>query len=177
MKQTMLKAILVILLVPSVIMFVRFYMLGKMSKTGKAPGLVSGRLSACSEKPNCVNSENADDDTHSISPLRYPASMSKEPLPLIKGIIQEIGGEMTGEEREYISATFTSAIFGFVDDVECRHDSANHTIHLRSASRVGHSDLGVNRKRAALISRLFNEQVNTADYELSPLNRKPSGSS
>jgi len=176
MKKKMLKAIFIILVVISLIMLVRFYMLGNMSKTGKAPGLVAGRLSACPDKPNCVSSEISGDPSHYTSPLRYPASMSEETMALIKGIIQEVGGEITSEEGAYISATFTSAFLGFVDDVECRNDRVNHTMHLRSASRVGHSDFGVNRKRAALISSLFNKRANTSNQEVPPTNTKPSSS-
>ena len=98
-------------------------------------------------------------------------------MDLMKGVIQEVGGEITAEAGAYMSATFTSALFGFVDDVEWRNDSANHTIHLRSASRVGHSDFGVNRKRVALISSLFNERVNTANQGVFPMNTKPSSNS
>ena len=94
----MVKTILIILAVISIIILVRLYMLGHTSKTGKAPGLVSGRLSACSDTPNCVSSEIADDHSHYISPLRYPASMSEEPMELIKGVIQEVGGDITAEE-------------------------------------------------------------------------------
>ncbi len=176
MKKKMVKTILIILVVISLIILVRFYMLGNMSKTGKAPGLLSGRLSACSDTPNCVGSEFADDHSHYISPLRYPASMSEETLDLIKGVIQEVGGEITAEEGAYISATFTSSLFGFVDDVECRIDRANHTIHLRSASRVGHSDFGVNRKRVALISSLFNKRAHKANQGAFPMNTRPSSS-
>ncbi len=173
----MVKTILILLVVIPLIILVRYYMLGNMSKTGKAPGLVSGRLSACSDKPNCVGSEFADDQSHYISPLRYPASQSEETMDLMKGVIQEVGGEITAEEGAYMSATFTSVLFGFVDDVEWRNDSANHTIHLRSASRVGHSDFGVNRKRVALIASLFNKRVNTANQGVFPLNTKPSSNS
>ena len=76
MQNKMVKTILIIFVVISLIILVRFYMLGNMSKTGKAPGLVAGRLSACSDKPNCVSSEISDDPSHYISPLRYSASMS-----------------------------------------------------------------------------------------------------
>jgi uncharacterized protein (DUF1499 family) len=176
MKKKMVKTILIIFVVISLIILVRFYMLGNMSRTGKAPGLVAGRLSACSDKPNCVSSENSDDPSHYISPLRYSASMSDETMDLIKGVIQEVGGEITAEEGAYISATFTSAFFGFVDDVECRNDKANHTVHLRSAARVGHSDFGANRKRVALISSLFNKRANKVKQGVFPTNTKPSNS-
>ena len=85
MKKKMVKTILIIFVVISLIILVRFYMLGNMARTGKAPGLVAGRLSACSDKPNCVSSENSDDPSHYISPLRYSASMSDETMDLIKG--------------------------------------------------------------------------------------------
>ena len=163
MTKKMLKAIFIILVVVSLIGLIGCYMLGNNSKTGKAPGLVAERLSACPDTPNCVSSEFPDDPSHYISPLRYPTSLSEEAMDLIKRVIQEVGGEITAEEGAYISATFTSAFFGFVDDVEARNDRANHTIHFRSASRVGHSDFGANRKRVALISSLFNKKANTSN--------------
>jgi uncharacterized protein (DUF1499 family) len=106
-----------------------------------------------------VSSKSAEDDLHAISPLPYPASMAGETLTMIKGIILEIGGEVKAEEQAYISATFRSTLFRFYDNVECRLDRDNHTIHLRSASRIGHSDFGANRKRVALISSLFHEKL------------------
>jgi uncharacterized protein (DUF1499 family) len=163
MKQEMVKTIIIILVVIASIGLVGCYMLGNTSKTGKAPGLAAGRLSPCPDKPNCVSSEFPEDSSHYIPPLHYPASMSEDAMELIKEVIQGAGGTITAEERAYLSATFTSAFFGFVDDVECRNDRANHTMHLRSASRVGHSDFGANRKRVALISSLFNKRVNTAN--------------
>ncbi len=170
------KTILIILGVISLIILVGFYMLENMSKAGKAPGLVAGRLADCPDKPNCVSSESAHDPSHYIAPLHYPASMTEEPMDLIEEALKEIGGEITAEEGAYIAATFTSALFGFVDDVECRNDRAKHAIHLRSASRVGHSDFGVNRRRVALISSLFLKRANRANQEMSPTITKPPSS-
>ena len=86
----------------------------------------------------------------------------------IQHIIQEMGGEMTVDEGAYSAAVFTSPLFGFVDDVEWRNDTVNSTIHLRSASRVGHSDFGANRKRVVLISSLFHQRVNMAAQDMAP---------
>jgi hypothetical protein len=99
--------------------------------------------------------------------------MSEEIMDLIKRVIQEVGGEIMAEEGAYISATFTSPLLGFVDDVECRNDKANHTMHLRSVSRVGYSDFGANRKRVAVILNLFHKRVNTAHQEQFPTNTRP----
>lgn len=55
----------------------------------------------------------------------------------------------------YIHAEFTSALFRFVDDVEFLVDDRASVIHVRSASRIGHSDLGVNRRRIETIRTLW----------------------
>jgi uncharacterized protein (DUF1499 family) len=55
----------------------------------------------------------------------------------------------------YIHCEFTSALFRFVDDVEFHFDDTTKTIHLRSASRTGYSDLGLNRRRIEHIREKF----------------------
>ena len=77
-------------------------------------------------------------------------------------IIEELGGEVAVSNDEYIAATFSSALFGFVDDVEYRLEPSQKRIQLRSASRVGHSDMGVNRKRAEAITRSFQQKQGDA---------------
>ena len=66
-----------------------------------------------------------------------------------------MGGSIQAEKTDYLAATFTSSIFRFVDDLEIRIDTGQEMIHLRSASRVGHSDGGVNRKRVELLKNSF----------------------
>lgn len=65
----------------------------------------------------------------------------------VKLVIQDMGGEILEEKDGYFWATFTSLVFRFFDDVELRIDKENHVIHMRSASRVGYSDMGVNRRK------------------------------
>jgi uncharacterized protein (DUF1499 family) len=55
-------------------------------------------------------------------------------------------------DDNYLHAEFTSALFRFVDDVEFFLDREQRVIHFRSASRVGKSDLGVNRQRMQVIA-------------------------
>ncbi len=169
--------IIFISLVIFLLILVGFFVLGNMSKTGMPPGLIAGRLSACSDKPNCVVSEIADDDSHYISPLHYPAAMTEETRDLIKQVIQEVGGEITKEEGTYIAAAFRSTFFGFIDDLECRNNRVNHTIHLRSGARVGHSDFGANRRRVTLISSLFHQRVKKATQETPSAKTRPSSHS
>ncbi|MBW2693377.1 MAG: DUF1499 domain-containing protein, partial [Deltaproteobacteria bacterium] len=119
----------------------------------------SGTLAPCPDKPNCVSSEAGEDADHQIAPLNYSGTDTGEAWSEIQQVIKELGGDVTVVEDEYIAATFASSIFRFVDDVECRLDAPQNRIHIRSASRVGHSDLGVNRKRTEAITRSFGEDV------------------
>lgn len=118
---------------------VAFFILGKKSANGSALGLVDGRLAACSGKPNCVNSEDGTADKFKTAPL------SVNDLASVKAAIETLGGEITSSQDGYLSAEFTSGIFKFVDDVEARLDGDK--VQIRSASRVGYSDRGVNKTR------------------------------
>ena len=154
------KIILATIAILTVAVLVRFAMLGQNSESGEAPGLASGTLTPCPDKPNCVCSEFTDDTTHYIAPLDYSGTAPEKAWAGILQVIEESGGEVSATEDEYIAALFPVSWFGFVDDVECRLDTSQKTIHIRSASRVGHSDLGVNKKRAETITRLFNQKMN-----------------
>lgn len=139
---------------------VRFAILGYNSKSGEPPGLVSSALAPCPDKPNCVCSEFTEDPTHYIEPIDYSGTASEKAWANISQVIKESGGEVSMANDNYIAATFSVSLFGFVDDVECRLDTSQKTIHIRSASRVGHSDLGVNKKRVSMMTRLFKQKMN-----------------
>ena len=107
-------------------------------------GINNGRLAACPESPNCVSSFESD-ETHGIAPLAAD-------LPQIEQVlIGTSGANIVRMEQNYLYAEFTSRIMGFVDDVEFLFDPASGLTHVRSASRLGHSDLGANRKRVEAI--------------------------
>ncbi len=124
-----------------------FFYQGYVSKTGSAPGLVDGKLSKCPDKPNCVCTEYADDSEHFAEPIRGLGQTAEE----IANAVRATGGTVVDQtmdgENVYTSARYTSSIFRFVDDVEFRTDVSAGVLHVRSASRVGHSDLGANAKR------------------------------
>jgi uncharacterized protein (DUF1499 family) len=67
-----------------------------------------------------------------------------------------MGGSINVEKADYLAATFTSSIFRFVDDLEIRVDTDKNQVQLRSASRVGRGDGGVNRKRIERLKRIYN---------------------
>ena len=151
--------IVVVLMLAVVVMFVG---LGVKSRSGTAPGLVAGRLAPCPTSPNCVCSEDKQDSAHYIEPLSWNGH---EPsMPLIKTVIEKAGGRVQRESNDYLAATFSSTLFGFVDDVELRVDPQQKVIQLRSASRVGHGDLGANRKRVVQLKQLLSEKLNATPH-------------
>ena len=117
-------------------------------------GVTGGRLAACPDSPNCVSSQSAD-PRHAIDPLRYEGTAEKARELLIEAVSGMKRARIVVAEDRYIHAEFTSAFFRFVDDVEFLLDDGTRTIHVRSASRVGYSDLGVNRRRVEEIRSRF----------------------
>jgi uncharacterized protein (DUF1499 family) len=120
---------------------------------GKRPnnlGISNGKLASCPNSPNCVSSQSAD-TVHKIAPLTFTSS-PEEALANLKEIIQSLPRtKIITESADYLYAEFKSALLGFVDDVEFYLDRNANAIQVRSASRLGQSDLGVNRQRIETI--------------------------
>lgn len=106
-------------------------------------GMLNGKLHACPDKPNCLCSEYSDNN------YIEPVVINKRDLhiPELEKIIRDMGGSPHTVEEHYLRATFATPLMRFVDDFELRLDIENGLLHLRSASRVGHSDFGKNRQR------------------------------
>jgi len=153
------KILLAVIAILAAAVLVRFAMLGHGSKTGQAPGLISGALTPCPDKPNCVCSEFGEAAAHKIAPLDYAGASPEKAWGDVLQIIEETGGEVVVANDAYIAATFSSSLFGFVDDLECRLEPSQKRIQIRSASRVGHSDLGVNKERVEAMARLFDQRM------------------
>jgi uncharacterized protein (DUF1499 family) len=114
----------------------------------------SGRLTPCPASPNCVSSQAAD-DAHSIEPLRISGDAARA-LQDLRRIIEAMPRvRIVRATDTELHAEFTSRLFRFVDDVDCLLDAPAGVIHIRSASRTGYSDLGVNRRRVEAIRAAF----------------------
>ncbi|RVU32365.1 DUF1499 domain-containing protein [Neptunomonas marina] len=126
-----------------------FSWMAVQSRGGKAPGLREGQLAPCGAQPNCVSSYPGTPTDKLIKPVFYPQTLTQDEVEslLIKAIT-DTGGLIETMEGGYMAAIYRSKLFGFVDDMELLVDHDSRVIHLRSASRVGYSDLGANRKRA-----------------------------
>ncbi len=148
---------IILIIIPALIFaaLVGLFVLGFTSQSGEANGLVEGKLTKCPDKPNCIGSEFEGDAAHYTDPIVIAQSKTSEALPRLKKVIREMGGSIQAERNDYLAATFTSSIFRFVDDLEIRIDRDQKMIHLRSASRVGTSDQGVNKKRIERLKKLY----------------------
>ena len=126
---------------------------------GTAPadlGVRDGRLAPCPATPNCVSSRSADDSQRVAPfPLRGPPLSSMAKLARI--VAAQPGAAIVTQRDDYLHATFATPLMGFVDDVEFVVDAPRGVIDVRSASRLGYGDLGVNRKRVEALRAAFAE--------------------
>lgn len=127
---------------------------GLWPQPAEKPGLAEGKLRSCPGTPNCVCSEQPGEEGW-VEPITLGGMTHDKAWELLKKVVAEMGGVVQHEEKEYLWTTFTVPLFGFVDDVEFRLDKAGNVIHVRSASRLGFSDLGVNRSRVDDLRRSF----------------------
>jgi len=119
-------------------------------------GVKEGRLAPCPKSPNCVVSQGDEDAEHAIAPLIFDSDMASAVAKLREVVEAQEGSNVIEQTDTYLYAEFSSKLMGFVDDVEFYFSpTAPGTIHVRSASRLGQSDLGVNRKRIEAIRTAF----------------------
>ena len=117
----------------------------------------ANKLTSCPDTPNCVSSL-AGDKKHFIEPISYEGEKDVAQHKL-QGVLNSFKRvRMVEIEEDYIHAEFVSSIFRFVDDVEFYFDNAKKLIQVRSASRTGYSDLGVNRRRIEEIRKQFDQK-------------------
>jgi uncharacterized protein (DUF1499 family) len=129
--------------------------------SGRAPGNLGvreGKLKPPSRTPNSVSSQ-ADlwpdatqQDYARIAPIALVGGDGKATIARIAQVVEGLPGAKLVERRDdYLYAQFTTAVMRFVDDVEFWFDPAAGVVQVRSASRLGNSDLGVNRARIEAI--------------------------
>ena len=107
-------------------------------------GIRDGSLTACPESPNCVSSYESSEE-HAIAALDGNLNQVQQILVAMDG------ANIVEQSNNYLYAEFTSSLMGYVDDVEFLYDAASNTTQVRSASRVGYSDMGANRSRVEAI--------------------------
>lgn len=124
---------------------------GETVFAGKRPddlGVKDGRLARCRRTPNCVSSQaDPGDAEHYIAPIAFKGGAAQA-MAAVRGAIEAMPrASVVRSEANYLYAECRSKVMGFVDDVEFLHDEQAGLIHVRSASRLGRRDFGVNRER------------------------------
>lgn len=153
----MLKYILIAAVVLLILILGYFFYLGIRSHTPPTDlGMRDDAFKPCPDSPNCVNTQASESDKeHFIRPILYSGTKEVAMERMLEIIQSTPRTEILKSEDNYLHVTFTSALFRFTDDVEFYFPSDKQEIHFRSASRVGYSDLGANRKRMEDIREKF----------------------
>jgi uncharacterized protein (DUF1499 family) len=129
-------------------------LLSLLARRAPSLGVRDGRLAPCPDTPNCVCTHAAD-DAHHIEPLAHDGT-AEEAMSRLKAALTTLPRtRVVAEAPDYLRAECTSLLFRFVDDVEFLIDRERKVIHFRSASRVGRSDLGANRRRMEALRQAF----------------------
>lgn len=145
----MIRNLVVLVAVVVVIFVVRLALLGRQSESGVALAASESdpeQLEVCGTKPNCVSSTDSRPEFQ-IAAIPFSDSPEAALARAEAALTQSERTKITRKGPNYLRAEARSKLFGFVDDVEILVDAKANVIQLRSASRVGYSDLGVNRKR------------------------------
>ena len=111
-------------------------------------GVTNGRLAPCRRTPNCVSSQADPSD-----PEHYIAALKGTMEAVRKAVESLPRATIVSEKQNYLYAEFRSKLLGFVDDVEFFDDG--EAIQVRSASRLGRCDFGVNRARVEKLRRML----------------------
>lgn len=121
-------------------------------------GLVNNQLRPCPETPNCVSSFGASGEAL-VAPLATGEGVFPAFAAMLSILRSRADCEVVEVTDNYVHATARTGFFGFVDDVELHLDANAQLLHVRSASRVGHSDLGANAKRVAELRLALEERL------------------
>ena len=110
-------------------------------------------LPPCPASPNCVSSDSTDE--HAIAAFQFVGPAENAWRAAKEALLSLPRTKIVAESDHTLRAECTSAIFRFVDDVEFELRPKQEIIAVRSASRVGYSDLGANRRRIESIRAVY----------------------
>ncbi len=120
-------------------------------------GVKDSRLAPCPSSPNCVSSDDAD-AAHAIGSLQLIMAPERA-WPAVHAAVTGLPRtKIIAQTDDYLHAECSSAVFGFVDDLELHLRPAQNLIAVRSAARLGRSDFGVNRRRVESLRSLLRQQ-------------------
>jgi uncharacterized protein (DUF1499 family) len=140
-----------------VVMFVGFFIYVTISnKLPEGLGVTDGELMPCPSSPNCVSTQaSVEDVEHYAEPVVYTGNRMKTQLSIESFMLGKGNVHLVSSTLGYVHFEVKSPLVGYIDDVEFYLPAADSVVHIRSASRVGYSDFGVNRERVRQIQSLL----------------------
>lgn len=137
------------------------------SCSGQRPdnlGIHGDQLAPCPDSPNCVSSD-AVDAGHKVAPLVPEVGESTTWRVAVAAVQKLPRARIVTQTDNYLHAECRSRVLGFVDDLELHYRPGQGMISVRSASRLGYSDFGVNRKRVEKLRGLIATQPHGRNLE------------
>ena len=140
-----------------------------------ASGIVQGQPAGCPVQPNCVSSTDSRPGQR-VDPIGLDGnSHGDEVMAKVKQAASSLpGGRLVAQDSSYCRFVFTSRWLRFRDDMEFQLEDGTGLLHIRSASRVGYSDLGVNRRRVETFRKRFRAILERADGDSQTVQENPS---
>ena len=142
----------------SIIILLVAFMFVKNNITPKDLGVKDGKLAKMPNSPNAVSSQ-TDIEEKRVEPLIFSGDLENSKSKILNIIANYKTAEIVKNEKNYIHVIFKTSGMKYKDDVEFYFDESNKLIHFRSASRVGYSDMGLNKERYNEIKNKYNGEM------------------
>ena len=138
-----------------------FFALFPVIKNNRIPsdiGIENGKLSPIPKSPNAVSSQTDDVKKKKVEPLVFKDTFEVTKKAVLSAFEKYGNIEIIKNNENYIHAVNKTGIMKYKDDIEIFFDVNERLVHYRSASRIGYSDMGLNRKRYNEIARLYSQE-------------------
>jgi uncharacterized protein (DUF1499 family) len=128
----------------------------KNNKTPNNIGVNNGKFAELSKKPNNVSSQ-TDVEEKYVEPLKFIDNLDESKAKILDILSESYNANIITNEENYIYAVVSTKLMRYKDDLEFYFDEQNKIVHFRSSSRIGYSDMGLNRKRYEEIVQKYYE--------------------
>lgn len=132
-------------------------MVVKNNKTPNNLGVNNSELAPMPSSPNAVSTQ-TDDEDKKVEPFEFKGDLENSKKVIIDVLDKIDKVKIVKNEEDYIYSVFETKTMKYKDDVEFYFDKENKLIHFRSASRIGYSDMGLNKERYEKIRKMYYEQ-------------------
>jgi uncharacterized protein (DUF1499 family) len=147
----------ILIVMVSIFTLIALFMVVKNMKIPSDLGVNQGKLAPMPKSPNAVSSQ-SDDPEKKVAPIPFKGDISKSKEGIKKALEAYGNIRIITEEENYIHAVSTTPTMKYHDDLEFYFDEKSAVIHYRSASRIGYSDMGLNRERYERLIEILKQQ-------------------